>query len=89
MTASDTQIENPAAAGEEAKKKLGIEVKLEKPSACERHVTATIAREDVERYLSDAVDELVPKAAVPGFRNGRAPRKIGRKQVPQGSCRNR
>ncbi len=76
MTASDTQIENPEAAGDETKQKLGIQVQIDKPSACERHITATIARDDVERYLSSAVDELVPKAAVPGFRNGRAPRKL-------------
>lgn len=64
--------------GEEAQEspKLKMEVKIDKPSACERHVTVAVARDDVERYLKDAYDKLVPEAAVPGFRPGRAPRKL-------------
>ena len=31
---------------------------------------------DIDRYLKDAFDELAPKAEVPGFRPGRAPRKL-------------
>ncbi|MEX2174015.1 MAG: trigger factor [Pirellulaceae bacterium] len=72
--------ETKAAAGEEQqepeKPKLQMEVKIDKPSACERHVTVSIAHDDVVRYLSEAYDELVPKAEVPGFRAGRAPRKL-------------
>ena len=49
---------------------------MESPGACQRHVTVTVARADIERYLSEAFDELVPKAEVPGFRPGRAPRKL-------------
>jgi trigger factor len=58
------------------KPKLQMEIKVDKPSACERHVVVSIAREDVDRYLKEAYDELVPKAEVPGFRPGRAPRKL-------------
>jgi trigger factor len=58
------------------KPKLAMEIKIDKPSACERHVTVSIAREDVDRYLKEAYDELGPKAEVPGFRPGRAPRKL-------------
>jgi trigger factor len=54
--------------------KLTVEVK--KPSACERHVTVTIPREDIERYFDKSYGEMMPTAAVPGFRIGRAPRKI-------------
>ena len=36
----------------------------------------TVAPEDVSRYLKDAFDELMPKAELPGFRPGRAPRKL-------------
>ena len=46
------------------------------PSACERHVTVTIARDDIDRYFDDAFGEMMPTAAVPGFRIGRAPRKV-------------
>src|SRR5262245_47601080 len=58
------------------KPKLQLELKIDKPSACERHVTVTIAKEDVARYLKDSFDELSPKAELPGFRPGRAPRKL-------------
>ena len=36
----------------------------------------TIAREDIDRYYDEAFDKLVPKANVPGFRPGRAPREL-------------
>ena len=57
-------------------KPLNLEVKVTSPSACERHVTVTVAREDIDRYLNDAYSELMPSANVPGFRIGRAPRKL-------------
>ena len=58
------------------KPRLNLEVKIDKPSACERHVTVTVAQEDVGRYVTDAFSELMPKAELPGFRPGRAPRKL-------------
>lgn len=67
--------ENSAAGGEE-KQRLSLDVKIDKPSACERHVTVSVAQEDVARYLKDAFNELMPKAELPGFRPGRAPRKL-------------
>lgn len=60
----------------EAVAKLGLDVQVEKKSACERHVTVTIAREDVERYLDVLQKEMIPRAEVPGFRAGKAPRKL-------------
>jgi len=70
--------ETPAAEeqAEEQQEKLSLEVKVEKPSTCERHVTVVVARDDVDRYFEREFDELVPKAEVPGFRPGRAPRKL-------------
>src|SRR5947209_13020421 len=61
---------------EQEKPKLTLDVKIDKPSACERHVTVKVAKEDVDRYVKEAFDELVPKAELPGFRPGRAPRKL-------------
>ncbi|MCO6454247.1 MAG: trigger factor [Pirellulaceae bacterium] len=58
------------------KPKLNLVLKLEERSACQRHVTVTIPREDIDRYFSEAVDDLKGKAEVPGFRPGRAPRKL-------------
>lgn len=68
--------EGTAQEGQEETPRLTLDVKIDSPSACERHVTVSIAREDVDRYLKQAYDELVPKAELPGFRPGRAPRKL-------------
>lgn len=61
---------------DEAPEKLDLEVQVKNPSACERHVTVTISRADIDRYFDDAFGEMMPTAAVPGFRVGRAPRKV-------------
>ncbi len=55
---------------------LSLEVEVAKPSPCERRIAVTISREDIDRYLDNAYSELMPTASVPGFRAGRAPRKI-------------
>jgi trigger factor len=80
MSAKDVEEpevdEQDVAEGAEEPKKLTLDVKIDKPSACERHVTVTVSREDVDRYLDEAYSELMETAAVPGFRVGRAPRKL-------------
>jgi trigger factor len=55
---------------------LNLTVDVKSPSACERRVTVTIPREDIDRYYDNAYGELMPTSAVPGFRIGRAPRKV-------------
>ena len=59
---------------------IQLEVKVESPQACLREVVVTIPQSEVQRYLKEAYDELVPEAQVPGFRSGRAPRKLVEKQ---------
>jgi len=76
-----SDLESPevadAAAEESAEpKKLVLDVKIEEPSACERRIAVTISADDVQRYKDEAFTELMPKAQVPGFREGRAPRKL-------------
>jgi trigger factor len=73
---TQTEDTTPAETPAEEQPKLQMEVKIDKPSACQRHVTVSIAREDVDRYLKDAYGDLLPKAEVPGFRPGHAPRKL-------------
>ena len=76
---ADEAVEEGAAkdGGTEAeKKKLTMDVKIDTKSACERHITVTIPHDEVDRYYGDAFSELMGKAAVPGFRTGRAPRKL-------------
>ncbi|MFO7907663.1 MAG: trigger factor [Planctomycetota bacterium] len=77
MSSDDTLLgDDQGTAADQEKPKLSLEVNVESPGACQRHVVVTISREDVDRYLSEAFDELAPKAEVPGFRPGRAPRKL-------------
>ena len=69
-------VETDLPVEEQEKPKLSLEVKVDSPSPCQRHVTVTVARDDIERYFRDAVDEFQPSAEVPGFRPGKAPRKL-------------
>lgn len=78
------QTGDSAAAAEALKAKLSLQVKVEKPSACERRVLVVVAQDDVERYLKEAYDELSPKAEVPGFRIGKAPRKLIENRFKEG-----
>jgi trigger factor len=61
---------------QEKKEPLTLDVKVASPSSCQRHVTITVSRPDVDRYLDEEFRDLAPKAEVPGFRPGRAPRKL-------------
>ncbi len=74
--ATDADVDGSEEQVEEEKQLLKLDVNIEETSACERHVTVKIAEEDVERYFQKKFDELMPDAQVPGFRPGRAPRKI-------------
>lgn len=67
------QLDAPAPA-EKQKMELGVEIT--KTGSCERHVTVTIPRTDIDRYFKKQFDEIAPRAEVPGFRPGKAPRKL-------------
>jgi trigger factor len=75
-----TSTEADAPESGEEKKPIQLDVKVESPQACLREVVVTIPQGEVQRYLKDAYDDLVPEAQVPGFRAGRAPRKLVEKQ---------
>lgn len=64
------------ALGEQEPEKLSLDVKVDTRSTCERHISVTIPREDIDRYYDKEFTELMPEAEVPGFRPGRAPRKL-------------
>lgn len=78
MNTEPTQNDENVATLEKEQLNLSVDVKV--TSACERHVTVTIPRDDIERYFAKQFDDLVPKAEVPGFRPGRAPRKLVEKK---------
>ncbi len=70
---ADQSIEG---AEEEEQPRLNLEVKIDPRGACERHLTVTIPREDIDRYMDKEYGQLMPTAEVPGFRPGHAPRKL-------------
>jgi trigger factor len=74
MATTETEVENSAEVP--SKPELSMDVKVETKSTCERHVVVSIPRVEVERYRKDAFNEIVPKAELPGFRAGKAPRKL-------------
>ena len=73
---SDAELEESLAEEGAEEQPLDLTVAVKSPSACERHVTVTVTHDDVERYFDKAYDEMMPTAEVPGFRVGRAPRKL-------------
>jgi trigger factor len=73
MTVGDSTTEAAGDAGP-AQEKLTLDVDIQKPSACLRHVVVTVSADDVKRYRDKVLDELEKDAFVPGFRPGRAPR---------------
>jgi trigger factor len=73
---SETELPDAPESESTEKTPLNLKVAITNPSACERHVVVTISREDIDRYLDKAYSEMMPKANVPGFRPGRAPRKL-------------
>ncbi len=72
----DNEAEASVEAATEERPALDLTVKVDAPSACERHISVTVSEKDVERYFDEAFTEVMPKAAVRGFRPGRAPRKL-------------
>lgn len=74
---SATALASPASGGDEsATLPLKLDVAIDKLSACERRVRVSIPREDIDRYRDDALGEMMPAAQLPGFRPGRAPRRL-------------
>ena len=77
LTESQTAEAQTGENGEETPKgKLTLQVDIASPSTCERHITVTIPREDIERYTEREVAKLAVDVQVPGFRKGHVPRKL-------------
>jgi trigger factor len=76
MTEIDADTDESTAEATEKPERLSLTVNIESPTACERHVTVTVSEADIQRYRAKVFDEIGAKAVVPGFRPGRAPRKL-------------
>ena len=59
---------------------LVLTTDIKELSACERHIRVAIPREEVTKYFDKEIDELEKTAYVPGFRAGKAPKKLVEKR---------
>ena len=66
--------------------KLNLDVKIDSPSACERHITVTIPRDDIDRYYDKAFSDLMGTAVGAGLSRRPRAAQAGREPLPQG-CR--
>ena len=75
-TDADDRLDQATQQGDEEAKRLNLDVQIEQRGACQRHITVTVPRDDIERYCDNAFKEMMPTSTVPGFRPGRAPREL-------------
>jgi trigger factor len=78
-TATESQTEGGGAVGEEdAEKpeKLHQAVEMKDIGPCKKHIKVTVDAADIKSRLDKKYSELMTDANVPGFRPGKAPRKI-------------
>ena len=63
--------------GEEKKEdKLNQKVDIKDTGPCKKHIKVSVDRGDIDKLLNEKFNELVKEAVVPGFRQGKAPRKV-------------
>ena len=65
-----------AGRGAEEDEKLNQTVEINDIGPCKKHIKVTVDRDDIDKRLDEKFSELVEDAVVPGFRPGKAPRKI-------------
>src|SRR6516162_1656630 len=78
-TESPAAVTEPAAEGdekEEKQEKLNQAVEIIDTGPCKKHIKVTVERKDIDSRFDEKIAELVEDAEVPGFRPGKAPRKV-------------
>jgi trigger factor len=78
---ADQGADSPAPAegegeGEKPPEKLKQTVEMKDIGPCKKHIKVIVEREDIDKRLDEKFKELIKDAAVPGFRPGKAPRKV-------------
>ena len=75
-SSSDAPTAVASPPSEDEVRPLDLEVAIEEISTCQRRVKVTVPRADIDRYRDNAIGDLMPSALLPGFRPGRAPRRL-------------
>src|SRR5437879_2636212 len=81
---SESAVVEPAPEGaeekseqtEEESKKLHQAVEMRDIGPCKKHIKVTVDRADIDKLLDKKYSEMVAETPVPGFRPGKAPRKV-------------
>src|SRR5262245_60665206 len=68
--------ETPESTDATKDEKLHQTVDIRDAGPCKKHIKVTVDRGDIDKLLDEKFSELVKEAAVPGFRPGKAPRKV-------------
>ncbi len=72
----DAPTVEEGAEASDAKKKIQQTVDIKDIGPCKKHIKVTVLRDDIEKNIQEKFKELVGESWIPGFRPGRAPRKI-------------
>jgi trigger factor len=77
-TATETPVDAPATeeGGEPKPQKLQQTVEMKDVGPCKKHIKVVVDRKDIDEQLNKKFSELVKESNVPGFRPGKAPRKV-------------
>src|SRR5262245_30837558 len=70
----------PEAGAEEKPKRLKQDVSINDAGPCRKHVKVVVAAEDINDRVQGKFKEMMHEAQTPGFRPGKAPRKLIEKQ---------
>jgi trigger factor len=68
------------AVSEQEAYKLSLDVQVEDAGPCRKHVRVRVPRNDIEHFFEESLGELSESAAVPGFRQGHAPKELVQKR---------
>jgi len=60
----------------ETEEKLQCDIRIEESGPWKKKIAVTIPRQEIDKTLDNQYAELVRTAEVPGFRKGRAPRRL-------------
>jgi trigger factor len=69
-------VHGPECGHEAPKEKINQLVIITDVGPCRKHIKVTIERQDVDKKFDEKFKELVGESYIPGFRPGKAPRKI-------------
>ena len=69
-------VHGPECGHEEPKEKINQFVLITDVGPCRKHIKVTVDRGDIDKKFEEKFKELVGESVIPGFRPGKAPRKI-------------